>query len=90
MLSKDELIEARKLTDANIHELNLRKSQLIEIMNDCENEDYAVHISEKLKELISLEELTPKALNSLVEKITCTHEGEIHIKYSFVNPLQIA
>ena len=46
-------------------------------------------ISEKLN-VISLEELTPQILHALVEEITCTHEGEIQIKYSFVNPLQVA
>lgn len=90
VLSKEELIEARELTDVTINELQLKKSQLIEIMNDCDNEDYAIHISKKLKDVISLEELTPQVLHSLVEKITCTPEGEIHIKYSFVNPLQVA
>ncbi len=89
-LSKEELIEARELTDVNTNELQLKKSQLIEIMNDCNNEDYVIHISVKLKDVISLEELTPQVLHSLVEKITCTHEGEIHIHYSFVNPLQVA
>ena len=74
VLSKEELVEARELTDVNINELQLKKSQLIEIMNDCNNEDYAIHISEKLKDVISLEELTSKVLHSLVEKITCTHE----------------
>ena len=59
-------------------------------MNDCNNEDYAIQISVKLKDVISLEELTPQVLHSLVEKFPCTHEGEIHIHYSFVNPLQVA
>ena len=59
-------------------------------MNDCNNEDYAIHISEKLKNVISLEALTPPVLHSLVEKFPFTHEGEIHIHYSFVNPLQVA
>ncbi|WP_077210734.1 recombinase family protein [Bacillus dakarensis] len=90
VISKDELIEARELTDANINELQLKKTQLIEKMNECDNENYAVHIGEKLKDVISLDELTPQVLHSLVEKITCTHEGEIHIQYSFVNPLQVA
>lgn len=90
VISKEELIEARELTDQKINELQLKQDQLNEQMNECENENYAVHISEKLKDVISLKKLTPQVLHSLVERITCTHEGTIHIQYSFVNPLQVA
>ena len=68
VLSKEELIKACELTDVNINELQLKKSQLIEIKNDCDNEYYAIQISEKLKDVISLEELTPQVFHSLVKK----------------------
>ena len=57
-------------------------------MQECENENYTVHIGQKLKDILTLKELTPQVLHSLVEKVTCTHDGNVHIQYSFVNPLQ--
>ncbi|WP_142255408.1 hypothetical protein [Bacillus sinesaloumensis] len=57
-------------------------------MQDCENEDYAIHLGNKLKDVLALKELTPQILHSLVEKITCSPNGDVHIHYSFVNPLQ--
>ena len=66
VLSKAELIEAHELTDVNINKLQLKKSQLIKIMNDCNNEDSIIHISKILKDVMSLEELTTQVLHSLV------------------------
>lgn len=89
IISKEELIEYRDLTDNNIKELQTKKAQLNEKVKECEDEDYVVTIGKKLKDVLSLEELTPSLLHSLVEKITCTHDGNIHIHYTFVNPLQV-
>jgi hypothetical protein len=58
-------------------------------LKECENENYAVDIGKKLKDIFILNDLTPQILHSLVEKITCTSTGDIHIQYNFVNPLQI-
>ncbi len=54
-------------------------------MNECEVKNFAVNISKILMDILSLEELTPQILHSLVEQITCTHEGKIHLYY----PLEI-
>lgn len=88
VITKDELVEYRELTDNKIKSLQLKKSQLNEKMQDCENEDYAIHLGNKLKDVLALKELTPQILHSLVEKITCSLNGDVHIHYSFVNPLQ--
>jgi site-specific DNA recombinase len=90
IISREELVEYRELTDNKIKELQTKKTQLNEKMNKCEDENYAVSIGKKLKNILSLEELTPQILHSLVERITCTHEGKIHIHYTFVNPLEVA
>lgn len=90
VISNEELVEARELTDKKINELQLKKDQLKQLLNECENENYGIHVSEKLKDLISLKELTSPVLHSLVKRITCTHDGTIHIQYAFVNPLQSA
>jgi site-specific DNA recombinase len=64
----------------------VKKEQLYEQMQECENENFVLNIGEKLKDVLTLKELTPQVLHSLVEKvITCKLDG---IKYSFVNPLQ--
>ncbi|KOS59968.1 hypothetical protein AN161_25900 [Lysinibacillus sp. FJAT-14222] len=87
IISKEELVDYRELTDNKIKEHQTKKTQLNEKMNEYEN--FEVSISKKLKDNLSLEELTPRILHSLVERITCTHEGEIHIHYTFVNPLEV-
>ncbi|MEF7496550.1 recombinase family protein [Lysinibacillus sphaericus] len=89
IISKEELIEYRDLTDNNIKELQTKKAQLNEKASECEDENYAVSIGRKLKDVLSLDALTSPILHSLVEKITCTHDGYIHIHYTFVNPLQV-
>ncbi|MCM3585549.1 recombinase family protein [Mesobacillus maritimus] len=88
VISKEELVEYRELTDNKIKALQITKTQLDENMLECENENYAINIGNKLKDVLKLKELTPQILHSLVEKVTCTHDGSVHIQYSFVNPLQ--
>ncbi|MCJ0931902.1 recombinase family protein [Virgibacillus halodenitrificans] len=88
VISKDELVEYRVLTDNKIEALQKKKMQMDEKRLEYENEDYAVNIGNKLKDVLTLKELTPNILHSLVEKITCEEEGNIRIQYSFVNPFQ--
>ena len=82
------MVEYRDLTDNKIKALQIKKAQLDEKMQECANEDYAIHIGNKLKDVLTLKELTPNILHSLVEKITCEHDGSVRIQYSFVNPFQ--
>jgi site-specific DNA recombinase len=42
----------------------------------------------KLKEFLSLKELSSQVLHSLVEKITSNNLSEFRIHYNFVNPFQ--
>ncbi|WHX25035.1 recombinase family protein [Virgibacillus halodenitrificans] len=88
VITKAELVEYRMLTDNKIEALQKRKMQMEEKMQEYENEDYAVNIGNKLKDVLTLKELTPNILHSLVDKITCEEEGNIRIQYSFVNPFQ--
>jgi site-specific DNA recombinase len=88
VITKDELVDYRELTDNKINSLQLKKSQLREDMQECDNENYAIHIGNKLKDVLALKELPPQILHSLVEKITSSKDGDVHIHYSFVNPLQ--
>ncbi|MGD6874207.1 recombinase family protein [Sutcliffiella horikoshii] len=88
VITKDELVEYRELTDSKIKTLQLKNTHLKEKMQECENEDYAIHIDNKLKDILALKNLTPHILHSLVEKITGNKNGHVHIQYSFVNPLQ--
>ncbi|PGM56704.1 hypothetical protein [Bacillus sp. AFS053548] len=64
-------MEYRELTDNKINELQIEKAQLDEKLKECENENYAINIGKKLKDVLDLNELTPAILHSLVEKITC-------------------
>ncbi len=58
-------------------------------MDECENENYVLHISNMLKDVLNLNNLTTDVLHTLVDKITCT-DGNIRIHYKFVDPLKIA
>lgn len=90
VISREELIEAREITDQKLTELDLTKSELQERLEECTNENYAIDLGSKLKEFLLLKDLTPQLLHSLVEKITCSIEGEIRIHYNFVNPFEEA
>ncbi|MGW6255003.1 hypothetical protein ACWF7H_28970 [Peribacillus butanolivorans] len=59
IISKEELVEYRELSDNKIKELQTKETQLNDKMNKCEDENYAVSIIQKLKDVLSLEELTP-------------------------------
>lgn len=41
-----------------------------------------------LKDVSLLDDLTPQVLHSLVNKITCSIEGNLRIHYNFVNPFE--
>ncbi|MGG3467650.1 hypothetical protein ABES02_09235 [Neobacillus pocheonensis] len=88
VLTKEDLVEYRELTENKIKDLQIKKAELNEKLQECDNEDYAINIGKKLKDVLNLKELTPQVLHSLVEKITCKNDGTVHIQYSFVNPLQ--
>ncbi|MFJ5760655.1 hypothetical protein ACIQAA_16320 [Neobacillus sp. NPDC093182] len=75
-----------KLTDKNLKELDLSMTQLQQKLEECTNENYTLKMGNKLKELLSLKDLTPQVLNTLIERITCNTQGDIHIQYNFVNP----
>ena len=68
--------------------LHYGRAELNEKLQECDNEDYAIIIGKKLKDVLNLKAITPQILHSLVEKITCKNDGTVHIQYSFVNQLQ--
>ncbi|MBV7509527.1 hypothetical protein KW850_30785 [Bacillus sp. sid0103] len=88
LISKEDLIEYKELTDQNLKELDLAKTQLIKKLEECTNENYTLEMGNKLKDFLSLKDLTSQVLHSLVEKITCNSQGDIRIHYNFVNPFQ--
>ena len=88
IITKEELMEFKELTDTNIKDLEVSKALLLEKINECSEENYSIEIAKKLKDFLSLKELTSQVLNTLLEKITCNTDGEIRITYNFVNPLQ--
>lgn len=88
VITQDELVDYREITDSKIKSLQLKLDQLRDKIQECENENYAIQIGNKLKDILTLNELTPEILHSLVKKINCNKDGDIHIHYSFVNPLQ--
>jgi site-specific DNA recombinase len=88
VISKEDLIEYKELTDQSLKELDDSLTEYRKKLEECANENYSIEMGNRLKDFLSLKELTPQILNSLVEKITCNSEGNIRIHYNFVNPFQ--
>ncbi len=88
LISKEDLIEYKELTDQSLKELDLAKTQLVKKLEECTNENYTLEMGKKLKDFLSLKDLTSQVLHSLVDKITCNSQGDIRIHYNFVNPFQ--
>lgn len=87
---EDELVEYRELTDNKIATLHaVKKDQLDEEIQKCADKDYTINLGNKLKDILTLKDLTPNILHSLVEKITCEQDGSVQcIKSNSVNPFQ--
>lgn len=54
VISKEKLAEFRELTDNKIKASQIKQTQLEEKLKECERENYAVHISKKLKDVLTL------------------------------------
>ncbi|MDA2529939.1 hypothetical protein PDQ04_16070 [Bacillus cereus] len=90
IIIKAELQKYRTLADQKIQDSQTLIAQLQNKLKECAEESYSINLSKKLKEFLTLKVLSPQVLHSLVEKITCSNEGNIHIHYNFVNPLREA
>lgn len=88
LITKEELIEYRELTDQKIRNLQAHRIQLEEQIQECANENFVYNLGDKLTKVLKLKELTPQVLHSLVDKATCKQDGSICIQYSFVNQFQ--
>ena len=88
IITKEDLMDFKELTETNIKELEVSKAQLLEKIKECSEKNYSIELANKLEEFLSLKELTPQVLHSLVEKVTCNIDGNIRITYNFVNPFQ--
>jgi site-specific DNA recombinase len=88
LISKGDLNEYKELTDESLKELDLSKTQLQKKLEECTNENFTLEMGNKLKEFLSLKELSSQVLHSLVEKITSNNLSEFRIHYNFVNPFQ--
>jgi len=88
IISREELIDYREMIDQEVADLEKTKNELQEKLEECESENYAIDLGKKLKEVSLLSELTPQILHSLVNKITCSIDGDLRIHYNFVNPFE--
>ncbi|MFE4029469.1 recombinase family protein [Priestia sp. YIM B13551] len=88
VITKQELIEYRELTDKKLKELDIIKAQIHQNLEECTNENYTIELGNKLKNFFPLKDLDSKLLHSLVEKITVCIDGNIDIHYTFINPFQ--
>ena len=88
IISREELLEYREIIDQSLTEMKSSKEQLTSKLEECSNENYSFKLGETLKKFFSLEQLTPQVLHSLVNKVTCSVDGDLRIHYNFVNPFQ--
>ncbi|MDM5328672.1 hypothetical protein [Neobacillus sp. CF12] len=56
LISKEDLIEYKELTDQSLKELDLSKTQLQKKLEECTYENYTLEMGKKLKEFLSLSE----------------------------------
>ena len=88
IISREELVEYRKQIDEEVAGLEKAKIDYQEKLDECESKNYAIDLGKKLKEVTILNDLTPQVLHSLVNKVTCSIEGNLRIHYNFVNPFE--
>ncbi|WP_282173127.1 hypothetical protein [Cytobacillus firmus] len=81
-------MEYRKQIDQEVSNLETAKIKYQEKLEECESENYAIDLGKKLKEVSILNDLTPQVLHSLVNKVTCSVDGNLRIHYNFVNPFE--
>lgn len=86
IISREELVEYRKQIDQEVSELETAKIEYQAKLEECESENYAINLGKKLREVSILKDLTPQVLHSLVNKVTCSIDGNLRIHYNFLNP----
>jgi site-specific DNA recombinase len=88
LISRDDFVEYRKQIDKELAELEIAKVEYQVKFDECENENYAIDLGRKLKEVSIISDLTHQVLHSLVNKVTCSIDGNIRLHYNFVNPFE--
>jgi site-specific DNA recombinase len=86
IISREELVEYRKQIDQEVAELETAKNVCHAKLEECESENYAIDLGKKLKDVSILNDLSSQVLHSLVNKVTCSIDGNLRIHYNFVNP----
>lgn len=88
VISKEDLIELRISISNEIDAVKVTISDLEKELTNCSNENYLQSLKSKLEQFLSVEKLSSQMLNTLVDKITCSVNGEIRIHYNFENPFE--
>ena len=88
IISREELDVARASVNSEIEILKLNKSELENNLESCCSQSHTLALKKKLEQFLSVEKLNSQMLNSLVNKITFSIDGEIKIHYNFENPFQ--
>ena len=82
------LNEFRISVDVEIDDVKMTIANLENELGNCSNKNFLHSLEDKLEKFLSVDELTPQILNALVNKITCSVNGEIRIHYNFENPFE--
>ena len=88
VISKEDLFELRISVNDEIDAVKMAIVDLERELTNCSNENYLQSLKSKLEQFLSVDKLTSQMLNALVDKITCSVNGEIRIHYNFENPFE--
>lgn len=89
IIPKVELLKYREDISKELKEIILTKSELGKNLENNSSESYILSLKKKLDKFLLVEELNKQMINTLVEKISWSQDGELRIHYSFENPLQM-
>lgn len=91
-LLADQLItheEYRENVDANnaeIHELTMKRDELVAAIKNNNEADHFIQLKEELLKFLQFDELTPERLHRLVDRIEVKPDRTLLIHYRFTPP----
>lgn len=77
IISREELREYRGTADNLIRNSAIETAKLNNQLQECKEENYAIDLRDKLKDVLTIKEITPQLLHSLVSHIDCKSDGTV-------------
>lgn len=78
--------KAQYKTAAEIHELMMKRDELVAAIKNNNEADHFIQLKEELLKFLQFDELTPEMLHRLVDRIEVKSDRTLVIRYRFVAP----